>query len=65
MSGLGEANGKKCPPVAKNVKNFKNGVRKSSRNTMVAQPNKVFYISQISEENCVRNAAKPPKNQNF
>ena len=66
MSELGETNGKKCPLVAKKCKIFKNRVRKSSRNTMVDQPKKKFiYISEVSEENCVRNAAKPLKNQNF
>ena len=38
MFELGETNGKKCPLVAKNIKIFKNGVRKSSPNAVVAQP---------------------------
>ena len=43
MSELGKTNVKKCPVVAKYVKIFKNGVRKSSRNTVVAQPKKFLF----------------------
>ena len=43
MSELGNRDGKKCPLVAKNLKIFKNGVRKSSRNTVVAQPKKFLF----------------------